>query len=266
MRAAPAAPAPCCAAAPRPRSLSRVLRAAARRPAARAARRPQLPPRCCADAGAGALPLPPATAPPPLSARRALLRRVLLGGVTLRLALFTPAPALATSLVLGLLASALASRAALMPAAVALRDALAAALPPAPPPQPGDAAALSPSPLLRGAALSPARAAAVGFAVYIAAGLLEIGGGWLVWQALRCGKPRWWAAVGSALLVGYGFVAALQPVASFGRAFALYGGYFVLMSVAWGAALDGFRPDAGDAVGCALIAAGVVIMSAWPRS
>jgi drug/metabolite transporter superfamily protein YnfA len=105
----------------------------------------------------------------------------------------------------------------------------------------------------------------VGVALYLLAGLCEIGGGWLVWQAVRASKPRWWAAIGSAVLVAYGFVAALQPQAAFGRAYALYGGWFVIMSLAWGAALDGFRPDAGDFAGCALIVAGIVLMTAWPR-
>jgi drug/metabolite transporter superfamily protein YnfA len=163
----------------------------------------------------------------------------------------------------------MAAAAAVRDAAVAAVTAASAALPP--PAVAGSAVAAasasSPSPLLRAGAppLSHASTLAVGFGVYILAGLCEIGGGWLVWQALRCGKPRWWAAVGSAILVAYGFIAALQPVASFGRAFALYGGYFVLMSIAWGAALDGFRPDAGDAIGCALIVAGVIVMSAWQR-
>ena len=166
--------------------------------------------------------------------------------VTLRVALFTPAPALVASLLLGLLGALLASR----PAVMAAIAATAAALP---------------SPLLRGATLSRQATLAVGAAVFVLSGLLEIGGGWLVWRYIRSGAPRYFAFFGAAALVAYGFVASLQPMADFGRAYALYGGYFVLMSVGWGAALDGFRPDAGDAVGCALIAAGVAVMTAWPR-
>jgi len=162
----------------------------------------------------------------------------------------TPQPALLSGLALGLLGTLLASQPAVMAALATL-----------PPPS-----APVPSPLLRGALHSSGATAAVGVAVYLLAGLCEIGGGWLVWQALRCGKPRWWAALGSLTLVAYGFVAALQPQAAFGRAFALYGGYFVVMSVAWGAVLDGFRPDRGDFVGCALVVAGIIVMTAWPRA
>ena len=41
----------------------------------------------------------------------------------------------------------------------------------------------------------------------------------------------------------YGFVAALQPSAEFGRVLAAYGGVFVVGSLLWGAVADGFRPD-----------------------
>lgn len=211
------------------------------------------PPLASAVAAVTAAPPAPAS---PLSSGAALLRRLAFAAVTLRVALFTPAPALATSLLLGVLGVVLASR----PAVMAAIAATAAALPP--PPAPG---ATAPSPLLRGATLSRSATLAVGAAVFILSGLLEIGGGWLVWRHIRCGAPRYFAVIGSGALVAYGFVAALQPMADFGRAYAIYGAYFVGMSIAWGAALDGFRPDAGDAIGCALVAAGVAVMTAWPR-
>ena len=61
---------------------------------------------------------------------------------------------------------------------------------------------------------------AVVFSLFLLAGAAEIGGGWMVWKAVREGKPKWWALVGSAILVLYGFVPTLQPVDDFGR---LYG-------------------------------------------
>ena len=57
-------------------------------------------------------------------------------------------------------------------------------------------------------------------ALFLLAGFAEIGGGWLVWQAVREGKPWWWAVAGSVVLVSYGFVPTLQPLSDFGR---LYG-------------------------------------------
>ena len=40
-------------------------------------------------------------------------------------------------------------------------------------------------------------------ALFFAAGVLEIGGGWMWWQALREGKPWWYAVIGSAMLCLY---------------------------------------------------------------
>ena len=36
-------------------------------------------------------------------------------------------------------------------------------------------------------------------ALFLVAGLAEIGGGWLVWQSVRESKPWWWALAGSGV-------------------------------------------------------------------
>jgi len=70
--------------------------------------------------------------------------------------------------------------------------------------------------------------------LFLLAAVCEIGGGWLVWQAVRESKPAWWAAAGSLVLVLYGFSVTLQPVEEFGRLYAVYGGLFIACSLAWG--------------------------------
>ena len=107
--------------------------------------------------------------------------------------------------------------------------------------------------------------AALSVVLFAAAGLLEVAGGWLVWGALRAGRPGWWAALGALLLVGYGFVPCAQPLEDFGRIYAVYGGFFIVLSLVWGWLLDGFRPDIGDMVGAGIALAGVLIMMVWPR-
>jgi drug/metabolite transporter superfamily protein YnfA len=57
-------------------------------------------------------------------------------------------------------------------------------------------------------------------AFFLAAGLCEIGGGYLVWLWLREGRSPWYALVGAVLLVLYGIVPTFQP-AHFSR---VYGG------------------------------------------
>ena len=75
------------------------------------------------------------------------------------------------------------------------------------------------------------------------AALAEIGGAWLVWQGVR--EHRGLAFVGAGIL-------------------AAYGGVFVAGSLAWGMAVDGFRPDRYDLVGAALCLAGVAVIMYAP--
>lgn len=100
---------------------------------------------------------------------------------------------------------------------------------------------------------------------FIAAGLCEIGGGYLFWLWLRENKSPWYALAGAAALVLYGVVPTLQP-ANFGRAYAAYGGVFVVLSILWGWQIDKIAPDKFDIIGGAAALAGVLIIMYWPRS
>ena len=103
-------------------------------------------------------------------------------------------------------------------------------------------------------------------ALFVLAALAEIGGAWLIWQGVR-EHPGWvWAGAGVVALGLYGFVATLQPDASFGRILAAYGGVFVAGSLLWGMAVDGFRPDRWDVAGAAVCLAGVALIMYAPRS
>lgn len=68
------------------------------------------------------------------------------------------------------------------------------------------------------------------------------------------------------MLVAYGFIPTLQPNgAAFARVYAVYGGVFILLSYAWGWAVDKERPDLGDWIGTGLAVAGVALAWFWPR-
>ncbi len=103
-------------------------------------------------------------------------------------------------------------------------------------------------------------------ALFLAAAVLEIGGAWLVWQGVR--EHRGWLCIGLGVVAlgAYGFVATLQPDASFGRILAAYGGVFVAGSLAWGMALDGYRPDRFDVVGVLICLVGVAVIMYAPRT
>src|SRR6478672_11815163 len=85
--------------------------------------------------------------------------------------------------------------------------------------------------------------------LFALAALAEIGGAWLIWQGVREHRGALWIGAGVVALGAYGFVATLQPDASFGRILAAYGGIFVAGSLAWGMVVDGFRPDRYDVAG-----------------
>lgn len=110
--------------------------------------------------------------------------------------------------------------------------------------------------------------------LFFLTGLAEIGGGWLVWRAVRGGggtnnkldSSWWWAIFGSLVLIVYGFLPTLQPVDEFGRIYAAYGGFFIVLSLLWGWGLDGDKPDVGDVVGSAIALVGVLVLLFWPRT
>ena len=102
--------------------------------------------------------------------------------------------------------------------------------------------------------------------LFVLAAVAEIGGAWLIWQGVREHKGLLWIGAGVIALGAYGFVATLQPDANFGRILAAYGGVFVVGSLAWGMALDGFRPDRFDVTGAAICLVGVALIMFAPRT
>ena len=102
-------------------------------------------------------------------------------------------------------------------------------------------------------------------ALFLAAALAEIGGAYLVWIGLREHKGALYVALGAVTLAIYGVVATFQPSHEFGRVLAAYGGVFIVGSIAWGMALDSFRPDRYDLGGAAICLVGVVVIMYAPR-
>ena len=134
--------------------------------------------------------------------------------------------------------------------------------------------------------MDPATTYVLIVALFFAAGVLEIGGGWMWWQALREGKPWWYAVIGSAMLCLYGVVPTFQPQTAgtetsdastrptaAGSSCCRWRADGVrelpiglVCAQAWGWAVDGNRPDAGDGIGAGLAAVGAVVITFYPRS
>ena len=99
---------------------------------------------------------------------------------------------------------------------------------------------------------------------FLLAGLMEIGGGYLMWLWFR-EKWAWWVGLlGALILVGYGIIPTLQP-AHFGRVYAAYGGVFIILAIFWGWLIDGVKPDASDIIGMLFCLVGVGFIMYTPR-
>jgi small multidrug resistance family-3 protein len=102
-------------------------------------------------------------------------------------------------------------------------------------------------------------------ALFAAAAVAEIGGAYLMWQAIKDHRGVLFALAGAVALAGYGAIAALQPSHQFGRVLAAYGGVFIVGSLLWGVVFDGFRPDRYDVTGAVVCLVGVAVIMYAPR-
>lgn len=103
-------------------------------------------------------------------------------------------------------------------------------------------------------------------AIYIGAALAEIAGCFAFWAWLRNGQAGWWIVPGLASLILFAWLLTLVPTSAAGRAFAAYGGVYIVASLAWMWTVEKTRPDNWDAVGAALSIAGAAVILFAPRS
>lgn len=101
--------------------------------------------------------------------------------------------------------------------------------------------------------------------LFFAAGVCEIGGGYLIWHWFKGRYPPLIGLLGAALLVLYGLLPNFQPAPQFGRVYAAYGGVFVVMSLLWDWKFDGKIPDRPDTIGALICLVGVAVIMYWPR-
>lgn len=102
------------------------------------------------------------------------------------------------------------------------------------------------------------------FLLFFAAAVFEIGGCYLIWMAMRAGQPWLWLPALLSLTL-FGYLLSLTGTGSAGRAFAIYGGIYILGSVAFMVTLEGVRPDRWDLVGIGLALAGAAVIFFAPR-
>lgn len=94
----------------------------------------------------------------------------------------------------------------------------------------------------------------------ILAALFEISGCYAVWIWLRLGRSPWWGLAGTVALLL--FAAALTRIdsPSAGRAFAAYGGIYIVCSLVWLALVERQPPAPSDIVGALVSVLGACII------
>ncbi len=101
--------------------------------------------------------------------------------------------------------------------------------------------------------------------LYALAALAEIGGCFAIWRWLRAGASPWLAAPGLACLAAFAILLTRIDSQAAGRAYAAYGGIYILASVIWLRIAEGVRPTLTDELGVAVSLAGALIIMAGAR-
>ncbi len=102
-------------------------------------------------------------------------------------------------------------------------------------------------------------------AIYTLAALAEIAGCFAFWSWLKLGKSVWWLVPGAASLVAFAWLLTLIPAEAAGRAFAAYGGVYIVASLMWMWSVEQVAPDRFDLAGAALCLVGAAVIVAAPR-
>lgn len=101
--------------------------------------------------------------------------------------------------------------------------------------------------------------------VYVLAALAEIAGCYAFWAWLKLDKPTLWLVPGVASLIAFAWLLALVPSEAAGRAFAAYGGVYIVASLVWLWTVEKTTPDRFDLAGAALCLAGAAVIIGAPR-
>jgi small multidrug resistance family-3 protein len=114
--------------------------------------------------------------------------------------------------------------------------------------------------------MTPSATSPTTLAVYFGAALAEIAGCYAFWAWLRLGKSVAWVVPGVVCLVIFAWLLTLVEVEAAGRAYAAYGGVYILSSLVWLWLVEGSRPDQWDMGGAllCLIGAGLIVFAPRP--
>ncbi len=100
---------------------------------------------------------------------------------------------------------------------------------------------------------------------YLLAALGEIAGCFAFWAWLRLGRNPLWTFPGVLSLVIFALALTRIDAAAAGRAYAAYGGIYILASLMWLWVVEKTRPDLWDVVGAGICLLGALVILFGPR-
>ena len=103
-------------------------------------------------------------------------------------------------------------------------------------------------------------------AIYVLAAFCEIAGCFAVWAVTRQQASSLWLAPGLAALIAFAWLLTKSDADFAGRAYAAYGGIYIVASLVWLWVIEGRSPDQWDIAGAALCIAGAAIILSMPRA
>ncbi|WP_108398251.1 YnfA family protein [Devosia submarina] len=101
--------------------------------------------------------------------------------------------------------------------------------------------------------------------IYAGAAMAEIVGCFAFWSWLRQGHSPVWLLPGVVSLIAFAWLLTLAPSENAGRAYAAYGGVYILASLLWLWLAEGHVPDRWDLTGGALALVAAAIILFGPR-
>lgn len=100
---------------------------------------------------------------------------------------------------------------------------------------------------------------------FFLAALFEIAGCYAFWMWLRQGQSAWWIAPALLSLTLFALLLTKVEATYAGRAYAAYGGIYIVASIAWLGLIERVRPLASDWLGVVLCVVGASIILFGPR-
>lgn len=101
---------------------------------------------------------------------------------------------------------------------------------------------------------------------YIIAAFAEIAGCYAFWAWMRLGKSPLWLIPGMAALALFAWLLTQVEANAAGRAYAAYGGVYIVASLIWLWAIEGVRPDRWDGIGATICLIGAFVIILGPRA